>query len=109
MVISALAATVAEITMRCRLAGLDTHAGVATGSVLLFEGDDYVGRPVNLAARLCNHADRGEILLVGRAVDLPDWLTVAEVRTIAVAGVDEHVVVQRVEPQHDIAAQFSAA
>lgn len=106
---TALAATVAEITMRCRVAGLDTHAGVATGSVLLFEGDDYIGRPVNLAARLCSHAELGEILLVGRPVDLPDWLTVAEVRTIEVAGVDEEVVVQRVEPQRDIVAQFFAA
>lgn len=106
---TALAATVAEITMRCHVAGLDTHAGIATGDVLLFEGDDYVGRPVNLAARLCDHAHLGEILVAGRPVDLPGWLTVAEVRTLAVAGVDEHVVVRRVEARPDVLAQFSAA
>ena len=106
---AALAATVAEITMRCRVAGLDTHAGVATGSVLLFEGDDYVGRPVNLAARLCDHAQLGELLVVGRPADLPDWLTVAEERTLEIAGVDGPVAVQRVEPRRDVDAGFTAA
>ena len=31
---------------------LAVRAGTAHGGVLLFEGDDYVGRPVNLAALL---------------------------------------------------------
>lgn len=104
-----LTAAVCEIATRFEHDPFDVHAGIAGGNVLLFEGDDYVGRPVNLAARLCDHAHLGEILVAGRPVDLPGWLTVAEVRTLAVAGVDEHVVVRRVEARPDVLAQFSAA
>lgn len=38
------------------------RAGMASGDVLIFEGDDYIGRVVNLAARLCDVA-RGHQLL----------------------------------------------
>src|SRR5690349_2027290 len=36
--------------------GLPLRAGVAGGEVILFEGDDYIGGDVNLAARLCDAA-----------------------------------------------------
>ena len=39
------------------------RGGVCTGRVLLFEGDDYVGRAVNIAARLCAAAAPGQILV----------------------------------------------
>ena len=38
------------------------RAGVASGGVILFEGDDHIGTAVNLAARLCDMAGPGEIL-----------------------------------------------
>ena len=40
-----LVATVAELVLRSQTDGIDTHAGLASGTVLLFEGDDYVGSP----------------------------------------------------------------
>jgi adenylate cyclase len=67
-------AAVAEIIVRCAAIGLHTHAGLARGPVLLFEGDDYVGRPVNLAARLCDAADQGQMLSSGLADSLPSWV-----------------------------------
>lgn len=39
------------------------RGGVCTGRVLVFEGDDYVGRAVNIAARLCSVAAPGQILV----------------------------------------------
>lgn len=47
------------------------RGGVCTGQVLLFEGDDYVGRAVNIAARLCAAAAPGQILVAddGSAAD----------------------------------------
>ena len=39
------------------------RAGFAFGEVLVFEGDDYIGRTVNLAARLCDEARPGELLV----------------------------------------------
>jgi class 3 adenylate cyclase len=41
---------------------LPLRAGVAGGPVLLFEGDDYIGAPVNLASRLCDMARPNEVL-----------------------------------------------
>lgn len=41
---------------------LRLRAGVATGPVILFEGDDHVGSVVNLAARLCDIASEGQVL-----------------------------------------------
>jgi class 3 adenylate cyclase len=43
---------------------LPLRAGVAGGPVILFEGDDYIGGPVNLASRLCDVAQPYEALVV---------------------------------------------
>jgi class 3 adenylate cyclase len=42
--------------------GLPLRAGMAGGNVILFEGDDYIGGAVNLAARLCDSAKPHEVL-----------------------------------------------
>ncbi len=42
---------------------LTVRAGIATGHALLFEGDDYIGSAVNMAARLCDHAKGVEVLM----------------------------------------------
>jgi len=41
---------------------LPLRAGVATGPVILFEGDDYIGSIVNLASRLADLAEPGQLL-----------------------------------------------
>ena len=41
---------------------LPLRIGVAAGKVIVFEGDDFIGMPINLASRLCDHAAPGEIL-----------------------------------------------
>ena len=41
---------------------LPLRAGVAGGPVILFEGDDYIGNAVNLAAHLCDLAQPGQLL-----------------------------------------------
>jgi adenylate cyclase len=41
---------------------LAVRIGVSGGDVIVFEGDDYIGGAVNLAARLCAVAEPGEIL-----------------------------------------------
>jgi class 3 adenylate cyclase len=38
---------------------LPLRGGIAAGRVILFEGDDYIGRAVNLAASLCDVAGEG--------------------------------------------------
>jgi class 3 adenylate cyclase len=44
-------------------APLTARVGISTGYALLFEGDDYIGSAVNLAARLCDAADPYEVLM----------------------------------------------
>jgi class 3 adenylate cyclase len=44
-------------------APLMLRAGLATGPALLFEGDDYIGSAVNMAARLCDHAQNVDVLM----------------------------------------------
>lgn len=41
---------------------LRARAGMASGPVLLFDGDDYIGRPVNTASRLADRANPGEVV-----------------------------------------------
>jgi class 3 adenylate cyclase len=44
-------------------APLSLRIGLATGYALLFEGDDYIGSAVNMAARLCDVAGSLEVLM----------------------------------------------
>ncbi len=60
-----LVAALVELERRIEVEGasLPVRAGMAGGEVILFEGDDYIGSPVNLAARLCDGAHPGEVLV----------------------------------------------
>lgn len=57
---------------------LAMHAGIATGPVMLLEGDDYTGGPVNLASRLCDVAVPHEILVTPAVAELAPEGTVCE-------------------------------
>jgi class 3 adenylate cyclase len=69
----------AVIELEHRLTGgrLALRTGLTTGDVIIFEGDDYIGHAVNLAARLCELAKPHEVLA---APDLesyaPAWVHV---------------------------------
>jgi adenylate cyclase len=49
---------------------LPLRAGIDVGMVILFEADDYIGMPVNLASRLCAEAAPGETLVTAEVADL---------------------------------------
>jgi len=54
---------------------LSVRVGIASGYALLFEGDDYVGSAVNLAARLCDATGANEVLMPADQVDaLPEGI-----------------------------------
>ena len=67
--------------------GVDVRVGIATGIALLFEGDDYIGEPVNLAAKLCAAAEPGEMLAVVGDDDLPSWVRCIEQVTVDIKGI----------------------
>lgn len=70
-------ATVAELMGRFGDAELSVRGGIAMGESLLFESDDYIGRSVNLAARLCDIAGPGVCLAGPTVTDAcPSWVEV---------------------------------
>ena len=66
---------------------LDVRVGLASGIALLFEGDDYIGEPVNLASKLCAAAEAGEILAATRIENLPDWVNADDELSVEIRGV----------------------
>ena len=70
-------------------APLALRVGIATGYALLFEGDDYIGRPVNMAARLCEAAGPGELLAAGLDRELPDWVEHRGGVTVRATGIGD--------------------
>ncbi|MFI5053670.1 MAG: adenylate/guanylate cyclase domain-containing protein [Acidimicrobiia bacterium] len=48
---------------------LPLRIGIAAGKVIVFEGDDFIGMPINLASRLCDAAAPGEILANQEVID----------------------------------------
>lgn len=63
------------------------RGGIARGPVVLFEDDDYVGRAVNLAARLSDCATPGSILVTADlAGEAPPWATLQPVAGRVIRG-----------------------
>ena len=70
----------------------DVRCGVSAGPVILLEGDDYIGHPVNLAARLCDMAGNGEVLAAPSVLALlPRWGTVLTASERVVRGLERSI------------------
>lgn len=82
-------AAAAELVLRFEDDNFDVHGGVSAGQVLLFEGDDYIGASVNLAARLCEAAGPGELLAHGVDDDLPEWVEPVARITVRAHGIGD--------------------
>jgi class 3 adenylate cyclase len=67
-------------------AALAVRAGFARGLVILHEGDNYVGRAVNLAARLCDYAQANEILASIDGLELPPDVQAGPPQAVHVKG-----------------------
>ena len=81
-------AAAAELIARCDHHTLALRGGLADGWALMFDGDDYIGRPVNLAARLSQAAQPGELLAVGYPPStVPVWIEVLGTRDLTLKGV----------------------
>ena len=66
---------------------LTLRAGIATGYALLFEGDDYIGSAVNMAARLCDAADGQSVLIPTMGLErLPEGVSAEAHDPVELAG-----------------------
>ena len=70
---------------------LPMRAGIATGPVIILEGDDYVGKSVNTAARLCDRAEAGMILAATDSLVLPEWVEAEGCSPLRVRGLADPV------------------
>jgi adenylate cyclase len=89
-------AAAAELIARYDRNRLALRGGIADGWALLFDGDDYIGRPVNLAARLSQAARPGELLAIGYpSSSYPSWMHVLGTRDLTLRGLGRFRRVQR--------------
>ena len=81
---------------------LRLRGGMTYGHVILFEGDDYIGSAVNLAARLCDVAAPHELLVSCELEDhIPPWAAAEEAVPVPVRGFAQPVPVLRVHRRED--------
>lgn len=81
-----------------RLGRLPLRGGLAGGDVLLLEGDDYIGRAVNLASRLCDQAGAGQLLACADGLGLPEWVLAADHEPVVVKGMADPVPIVSLSP-----------
>jgi adenylate cyclase len=105
------APVVAAIVAICHRVGETSHlamrAGGATGPVIILEGDDYVGRSVNTAARLCDRAEPGEVLASSNGLTVPEWVIASPCPPIRVRGLSEPVEIVSLSPGEGAGAHTS--
>ena len=81
---------------------LELRGGIACGAVILLEGDDYVGRAVNLASRLCDVAEPGQLLAASDNLELPEWVSAEALPAVTVKGMAEEVPVVSLSPDRAV-------
>ena len=82
---AAVVAATVDIVARIHTEELDVRGGVSTGPALLIDGDDYVGRALNLASRLCDIAVAGTDGDSCR--ELPEWVVSERHASVTIKGI----------------------
>ena len=71
-------------------APLSIRVGIASGLALLFEGDDYIGTAVNMAARLCDAAEPFEVIMPAEQIEiLPEGVMATKHAALTLRGLNE--------------------
>jgi class 3 adenylate cyclase len=82
---------------------LPLRIGIAAGKVVVFEGDDFIGMPINLASRLCDAAAPGEILANGEVIEaLGDDFNVVPLGERVFPGIVTPIAVWRVSTTQEL-------
>ncbi len=81
-----LAAAV-DIAARVQDERVAVRGGVSTGPVIILDGDDYVGRALNLASRLCDSSSPGTVLADKDSCgELPGWVEAVAHKALRLKG-----------------------
>jgi adenylate cyclase len=77
---------------------LPIRAGMAQGAVIMFEGDDYIGRAANVASRLCDAAHPGQVLVTREVASLaPRWTAAGPLTAYPAPGFERPLEACRIE------------
>jgi adenylate cyclase len=89
----AVVACAAEVRDRLHRDGrLALRGGICQGDVIMFEGDDYIGAAVNMAARLCARAEPGQLLMTGATAEqVPGHLAPVPLGAMTIDGMSQVV------------------
>jgi adenylate cyclase len=78
------------------------RAGIAAGRVMVFEGDDYVGRVINLAAKLCELAGPNQCLAPADLTSMcPAGVEATAVGSRTVPGFHEPIPIVAIDASSD--------
>lgn len=78
---------------------LSLRAGLDVGPVIMFEGDDYIGRAANVASRLCDIAQADQVLATSAVSDrVPSWCDSRSVGVRPMKGFEQPIEVFRLGP-----------
>jgi adenylate cyclase len=106
--VEAAAVVSCSVAVRDRLhrdGRLALRGGICEGPVIMFEGDDYIGAAVNVAARLCARAAPGQLLITGpTAVSVPEHLTPVPLGELPIDGISQVVDVLALNARPDLRA-----
>jgi len=84
--------------LRVTIPDLSVRVGMDAGPVIMFEGDDYIGRAVNVAARICDESGPDQVLATWDvASEMPDWVTPGQSRRVVLKGLAHTVEVTPIE------------
>lgn len=73
-------------------APLSIRVGISSGLALLFEGDDYIGTAVNMAARLCDAAQPYEVIIpLDQIENLPEGVVAVPHEPLTLRGLNEAI------------------
>jgi adenylate cyclase len=98
----AVVAMVIELARVPTAEPLEIRAGLAQGAVIMFEGDDYIGRAANVASRLSDVAAPGQVLATREVASLaPRWVEPGAVQRYPAPGFDRPLEACDLEVGHD--------
>lgn len=97
-----LVACAVDIVTNIHDGGLEMRGGVSTGPALFIDGDDYVGRALNLASRLCDLAEAGLVLADGdSSQEVPSWIETEPYKSVMVKGLGRRRDIQILRAKHE--------
>jgi adenylate cyclase len=102
-------AAAVDIASRVQDERVAVRGGVSTGPVIILDGDDYVGRALNLASRLCDSSAPGCVLADADSCgELPEWVRSTPHRPLRLKGLGRRADLSELELADGVSSPSTA-